>query len=101
MIKQFYFKQFHLVWVHSRNIEQFYWPIDRTLSGATTPGLSGHGSYDIEGVFDILQSSSITGLFSVISGHSLREFYLFAEMQSVYSAVPADWARELMVEWDV
>ena len=27
------------------------------------------------------------------SEHSLGEFYLSAEMQSMYSAVPADWAR--------
>ena len=36
------------------------WPIDRTLSGATTPGQSGPGSDGIEGVLYILQSSSIT-----------------------------------------
>ena len=33
-------------------------------------------------------------LFSVIPGHSLGEFYpTSAEMQSVYSAAPADWAN--------
>ena len=37
------------------------WPIDRTLSGATTPGQSGHGSDGNEGIRDIPQSSSITG----------------------------------------
>ena len=37
------------------------WPIDRTLSGATTPSLSGHGSDGNEGVLHIPQSSSITG----------------------------------------
>ena len=26
-------------------------------------------------------------------GHSLEEFYLSAEMQSVYSSAPADWAN--------
>ena len=31
-------------------------------------------------------------LLRVISGHSLREFYPFAEMQSVYSTAPADWS---------
>ena len=36
-------------------------PIDRTLSGATTPGQSGPGSDGNEGVLRILQSSSITG----------------------------------------
>ena len=36
-------------------------PIDRTLSGATIPGQSGHGSDGSEGVLWIPQSSSITG----------------------------------------
>ena len=37
------------------------WPIDWTLSGATTPGHSGSGSDGNEEVFCIPQSSSITG----------------------------------------
>ena len=37
------------------------WPIDRTLSGATTLGQSGPGSDGNEGVLCIPQSSSITG----------------------------------------
>ena len=37
------------------------WPIDRTQSSATTPGWSGPGSDDNEGVLRISQSSSITG----------------------------------------
>ena len=36
------------------------WPIDRTLSGATTLGPSGPGRDGNEGVLHILQSSSIT-----------------------------------------
>ena len=34
------------------------WPIDRTLSGATTLGQSGPGTNDNEGVLHIPQSSS-------------------------------------------
>ena len=37
------------------------WPIDRTLSGAITPGQSGPGRDDNKGVLCIPQSSSITG----------------------------------------
>ena len=37
------------------------WPIDRTLSGATTPDQSGPGHDRNEGVFHIPQSFSITG----------------------------------------
>ena len=39
----------------------FILPIDRALSGATTPGQSGPGSDGNEGVLCILQSSSIIG----------------------------------------
>ena len=71
------------------------WPIDRTLSGATTPGQSGPGSDGIEGVLRIPQSSSITGTspsdclvayprHSYVAGGS----YLSAEKQLVYSTAP-------------
>ena len=47
------------------------WPIDRTLSGATTPGQSGPGSNGNEEVFCIPQSSRITGASpSDCLGHS-------------------------------
>ena len=75
------------------------WPIDRTLSGATTLGQSEVGSDGNEGVLCIPQSSSITGTslsdYLVWNpGHLLREgeSYLSAEMQLVYSTAPADWA---------
>ena len=64
---------------------------------ATTPGQSGRGSDDDEGVLYIPQSSSITGaspsdcLLSYPE-HSFGESYPSAEMQSVYSTAPADWA---------
>ena len=35
------------------------WPIDRTLSSATTLGQIGPGSHGTEGVISILQSSSL------------------------------------------
>ena len=38
----------------------FIWPIDRTLSGATNPGQSGPETDGNEGIFHIVQSSSIT-----------------------------------------
>ena len=38
-----------------------FWPIDRTLSSATTLGQSGPGSDGNEGVLSISHSSSITG----------------------------------------
>ena len=66
------------------------WPIDWTLLGATTPGQSKTGSDRNEVVLCIPQTSSITGAslsaFLVsYTGHSLREIYPSAEMQSVYS----------------
>ena len=75
MSKQFYFKQFSLAQLHSLNIKtvlfqaiQFsisthfssIWPIDRTLSGATTSGQCGPESDSNEGVLRIPQSSNIT-----------------------------------------
>ena len=80
------------------------WPIDRTLSGVTTPGQSGSGSDGNEGELCIPQSSSITGTSSSdclvsYSGHSLvGGSYPSAEKQSVYSTAPADWAREVRRE---
>ena len=72
------------------------WPIDRTLSGATTQSQSGPGSDGSKEVLRIPQSSSITGTSSsdcLVSypGHLFGESYPSAELQSVYSAVPADW----------
>ena len=68
------------------------------LSGATTPGQSGPGSNCNEGVLHIPQSSSIAGTSPsdcLVSypGHSLGGSYPSAEVQSVYSTAPADWAN--------
>ena len=73
------------------------WPIDRTLSRATTPYQSGPGNDVNERVLRFPQSSSITGatpldcLMSYL-GLSLGESYPSAEIHSVYSTAPADWA---------
>ena len=40
------------------------WPIDRTLSGATTPGQNGPGSDGNEGILPTHQSPCITGALS-------------------------------------
>ena len=69
------------------------WPIDRILSGATTPGLSGSGSNGNERVLHIPQNlrteaSPSDGLMSY-QEHSLGESYLSTDMQSVYSLAPA------------
>ena len=68
------------------------WLMDQIeLSGATTTGKNGPGSNGNEEVLCFSQSPSITGvspsdcLVSYL-GHS------FAEMQSVYSTAPANWA---------
>ena len=71
--------------------------LDRALSGATTPGQSGPGSDGNVGVLRILQSSSTAGTSPsdcLVSypGHLLGVSYPSAEVQSVYSTAPADWA---------
>ena len=73
------------------------WPIFRNLSDATTPGQSGSGSNINKGVLHIPKSSSITeaslsDCFVSYLGYSLEESYPSVEMQSMYSAAPADWA---------
>ena len=73
------------------------WPIDRTLSGATSPDRSQLDSDGNEGVLRISQNSCITGAspsdgLMSYPGHSLcvgGRSYLFAEMQLVYSTVLA------------
>ena len=72
------------------------WPIDRILSGATTPGQWGPRSDGNEGLLHILQSfrdevSPPDGLISY-PRHSLGEFYFSGEMLSVYFSVPVDLA---------
>ena len=73
-------------------------PIDRALSGTTTPDQSGPGSNDNEGVLHIPQISkagvSQSACLVSYPGHSLVGCYPSAEMQSVYSKVPANWAME-------
>ena len=73
------------------------WPIDMTLSGATTSSQSGPESDGNKWVRCISQSSSVTGaspsdcLVSYL-GLSLGESYLSIGMQLVYSAALTDWA---------
>ena len=79
------------------------WPIDRTLSGATTPGQSGPGSDGNEGVLRIPQNFSITGTspsdcLVLYPGHSLVGSYPSAEVQSVYSTAPADLEKSFVVK---
>ena len=78
------------------------WPIDRTLSGATTPGQSGPGSDGNKELLSIPHCSSITGTSpsdcSVsYPSYSLRgESYPFSEIQLVYSTARADWPIYLL-----
>ena len=66
------------------------WPINRTLSGTTIPGQSEPGSDGNKGVLHIPQSYSITedspsDCLISYPRQLLRECYLSAEIQSVYS----------------
>ena len=68
-------------------------------AGATILGQSEPVSNGNKGVLCIPQSSNITEvsisdcLVSYL-GHSLGKSYSFAEIQSVYSAAPANWAKD-------
>ena len=76
-------------------------PISRALSDAIIPGQSEPGSNGNEGVLFIPQSSNITrtspsdGLVSY-PGLSSGVGYPSAEVLSVYSIAPADWA----IDWN-
>ena len=68
------------------------------MTGTTKLGQSGHGSNGNEEVLHIPQScrTEASPSDSLLSypGHLLEErFYPCAEMQSVYSTIPADWAE--------
>ena len=72
--------------------------INRTLSGATTPGQRGSGHDGREDELCIPKSSSCaetspSDCLILYAGHSLEESYPSAEIQSVYSTV--DWARRI------
>ena len=76
--------------------------MNKALSGATTPGQSRHWGDGNEGVLRIPQSSIITevspsGCLVSYPGHWLEKSYPSAEMQSVYSAPPADWTMFKMI----
>ena len=91
----FYFKLFSLVEQSSISMLLVLF----NLSGATIPGHSGPGSDGNEGLLCIPQSSSITGTSSsdcLVSypGHSLGGSYPSAEVHSVYSKAPANWASK-------
>ena len=90
MSNQFYFKQVSLT------KEQFssIWPIDRALSGATTPEQSGPVSDDNEGVIRISWGSSIIGTSPSdclvwYRRHSLGGGLTLCK-ELVYSIAPAD-----------
>ena len=72
------------------------WPIDRTQSGATSQGQSG--TENNKEVLWIPPISSITevsptGCLVSYQRDSLEESYPYAEMQTMYSAAPANRAR--------
>ena len=75
--------------------------INRTLSGTTTLGQSGPGNDGNKEVLRISQSYTITraspsDCLVPYPGHSLGKSYPSAEMQSMYSAAPADWATDTL-----
>ena len=82
-------------------LNSFIRPLDKTLSGATTPRLSERGSDGNEGV--MWNSSKLQHywclniwLFIVIYRTIVGESYSSAEIQSVYSAAPAEWTTHIM-----
>ena len=80
------------------------YPIEKTLSGASTPDQSRPGSDSNEGVLHVPQSPCITGTspsdcFVSYPGDLLGESYPSAKKQSVYSTAPAEGAINFLVLW--
>ena len=75
-------------------------PINMTLSGVTTPGLSGLGSDGNEGVLHIPQSSRITGTSPSVCLVSYQDTHWgdLTPLQRcrLYSTTPANWANKCM-----
>ena len=77
------------------------WPIDRTLSGATSPSQRGPGRMPMKGcsVFpkaQVLLEPHHQIVYCHIQGTRLvKEAYPSAGLQSVNSTAPADWPKEL------
>ena len=109
MVSSIAIKYQSIVCIHLNGLDYYerlnssVWPIDRTLSGATTPRQIEPGSNGNEVVLCILQipragalawDSSIAypGYTSVVS-------YLSAEIQSVYSTVPIN-RGDIVIEFD-
>ena len=63
-----------------------------TLSGAPTPGQSRPRTMGIK-EYSAFPKASPSDCLVSYPGHLLGESYPFAEMQSVYSAAPADWSK--------
>ena len=75
-------------------------PIDKTLSGATTPGYSVPRSNGSEGVLRIPPKHSwkhTIRLFSVISRILIVVSYPSEEMKSVYFTTPSDWDKKIIM----
>ena len=84
---------FQAIQLNIRSQFSSIWPIDMTLSCATTPNQNGPGSDGNEGVLCIPQSSIITwtspsDCLVSYPGHSAEK--------SVYSTAPADWAMTFL-----
>ena len=83
---------------------KFQTNIEKALAHATSPGQSRSGGVGNEGVLRISQSSSITGAspsdcLMSYPGHLFGMSYPYAEIQTVYSTAPADWAA-FMNNWN-
>ena len=84
------------------NIKQFIRLIDRTLPGATASSQSDLGMMAVNGHSTFPKAPTLLvphiRLFNIICRTLVWMSYPFAEMQSVYSTPPANWAKEGVLE---
>ena len=77
------YKQFNLTVIYLYTLKlltSFIWPVEGTLTGITTPSLSGPGRIDIE-IFDVISKTQVWEASSSS-----------VEIQSAYYIALADWA---------
>ena len=103
VIQAIQFSISHL-FTHCKKSNSFIWPINKTLSGTTTPGQSWPGSNGNEGALHIPQSSrtesSPSDCLMSYPGHSVgrRVLHLCINAAGVFfSHLPSDWGVECVI----
>ena len=92
---------FQIIQFSIRTQFSFIWPIDRTLSGATTPSQSGPGSNGIEEILRIPRRTSFTGTSGSNCLVSLSEHALWRGVLPLCRSAVGVFCSPSWLGWDV